>query len=108
MARLPFFFQAHCFEHGCIGKIPWGNITEIFPFQRTLMHRVSRTDKQDHKFTSTELHLFYQDCYHILITNEQLIEMKTRELLTIVLRYSSETVTHVENNPVIFRQFVDT
>ena len=33
--------------------------------------------KQDHQFTSTASHLFYQNCYYIFNTTEQLLKLKT-------------------------------
>ena len=50
------------------------------------MHRVERTAKQDRNFTSTMLHLFYQSCYYILNTTEQLLKLKTWELFATVLK----------------------
>ena len=50
------------------------------------------TNKLDRKFTSAMLHLFYQNCYYILNITEQLLKLKTRELITIALRNSSETL----------------
>ena len=48
------------------------------------------------------LHLFYQNCYYVLNTTEQLLKLKTRELFTIVLSHSSWNVGHVK----IFRHHV--
>ena len=39
--------------------IPYGNITELFPSQHTHMHRIQRTDKQDHSLTSTVFIYYY-------------------------------------------------
>ena len=64
------------------------------------MRRVWRTDKQDHNFTSTVLHLLTQNCYYILTTTKQLIKLKIWELLTIVLG-------HEKNKAVIYRYLMD-
>ena len=72
--------------------IPQGNITEIFPSQYTHVNRIYCSDQQDHSFTSTALHLFSESCYYIHFkSTEQFLNLKTRELVTIVLRHSSET-----------------
>ena len=69
--------------------IPQGNIKdEIFPSQHTEMDRIYCSDKQVHSFSSTALHT--KLLLHFKST-EQFLNLKTRELVTIVLRHSSET-----------------
>ena len=68
--------------------IPQGNIKdEIFPSQNTEMDRIYSSDKQAHSFSSTALHT--KLLIHFKST-EQFLNLKTRELVTIDLRHSSE------------------
>ena len=96
ITRFPFFFQADCFEHSCLksqGRFPGGILPKYShcSTQSCIVFN-ALTNKTTSLLQHAELHLFYQNCNYISNTNEQLIKLKTRELFTILLRYSSETL----------------
>ena len=80
-----------------------GRITIISELQIRALRRIRVLSSEYAHFEN----LFYQNCYYILNTTEQLLKFKTPEFFTIVLRHSSETSPMWKIGPLFFRPLVD-
>ena len=96
ITRFPFFFQADCFEHSCLksqGRFSGGILQKYSPcstqscivFNALTNKTTSLLQQNCICFTKTAI------TFQILM-NSCMIKLKTRELFTILLRYSSETL----------------